>query len=173
VNGYLKRDKHAATLCIIAACGVFYFWVSLCWWTHFLTQLSDVVWNFPNELFVDQVVWPVAECVTLLASFVIAFSCSWHRKRGTKFLVVGCVAIANAAFLYDVHFSRAQIHVFGPPGGNNFYATWWLYSSGAHLAPAIRYSIAATSITTVVGVVAFSWRKRKTAVPVETATDER
>jgi len=156
----LKQDRHRTTLCFITAFGVVYFWVSSCWWAHLLSQLSDIVWDLPNELFVAQVVWPVAECLTLLALFIVAFCSSWNRKRGTEIVVVTCVVIAAAAFLLDVHYSRAQIHIFGPPGGNNFYATWWLYSSGPHLSPPVRYLIAATVIATIVGVVAFSWRNR-------------
>ena len=153
---HIRRDKHAATMCVISGLGVLYFLGSLCAWTRHLSLFGDVYWGLSASDFIELVVVPVGECLVLLASFLTALAFCWRRKRGTEFMVCGCAAIATAAFLVDIHFSRAQIHVFGPPGINHFYANWWLYSCGPHLAPSIRYPFALIIVSSIAGVVWFS-----------------
>jgi len=137
------RRLYRSLLRIVSTLGVIHFCISSVWWCCFIYCFHDTISDLPLERFLAQVAAPIGECILLTSGFVVAALLAWWNRRCAMTVLLGMTAVAVGAFLRDVRSCRAQIHVlWSEAPTNDFYATWWLYSSMARWSSTVGYTLA-------------------------------
>ena len=143
------------SLTLISALGVAHFVIGLGCWVFLLGWLFPRVgvgiWQLPKQAMLEAVVIPFTNCVVLLAAFLFALRLSLRESRQAELALWLTALLTAIAFLIDTEWSFAQIHKFGPPGTNHFFATWPVYSTMPYLTWGVRLLIV------IVGVMGLSW----------------
>lgn len=137
---------------IIPAVGTIHFGIALIWWYLILFRVLglEAIGALPANFILLVIVFPLATCLILLAGFAVALHYTDRKSRFAHSLTVGIIGIACVLFTLGATSSAAQVHVFGRPGLNHFYATWWLYSQFPPLSMGAR---ALGAVTTFVAAV--------------------
>lgn len=115
---------------LIPCAGVIHFGFALSYWGMLVFVVaSPAAWfDCPLEWVAEVVLIPMGNALILFSGFSIS---QWlvHSRRGiANFATLITVIFAAVAFTFNANHTSAQVHCFGPPGTNHFYATWWLYS---------------------------------------------
>lgn len=115
---------------IVPIVGTIHFGVALLWWCDLLFYIANIetLASLPADRLLLCVVIPLQSCQTLLPGFAAALYFTRRNSHNAHPLAVTSVGIACLLFTLSSTSSFAQVHVFGRPGLNHFYATWWPHS---------------------------------------------
>lgn len=127
--GRVMNDRHLLKY-LIPAIGTLHFAAALWLWCVFIIWVVDhlALATLPRDYLVSNIVIPLALCLMLLIGFVVSLHSVHHNGGYADQIGVVLLALTGVFFTVGASHTAAQIHYFGPPGTNHFYATWWLYS---------------------------------------------
>jgi hypothetical protein len=134
------------SLILLSSVGVAHFVIGLGCWSFLLFWLFPRarvdIFQLRGQALFEAVVIPLSSCVVLLVGFLLALWLSLKENRKAELTVWATALLTVAAFLMDTEWSFAQIHFFGKPGTNHFFATWPLYTVMPYLSFRIRFATA-------------------------------
>jgi hypothetical protein len=132
----------------VPAIGTLHFAVALCWWCVLVFQVVGLrtLVALPRSYLLSQIVYPIASCLVLLTGFCVSLFFTQRNSRHARRAVFAVLVLIAVLFTVGAGHTAAQVHYFGPPGTNHFYATWWLYSQFPPLSIACRALVSVTFV---------------------------